>query len=102
MKQIIVQPTRITNRTSSLIDLFLTSKPELYLSGVIPVGFSDHCAIYGIRKLHRVKNSQPRVVVVRNYKNFDANLFKSDLSHVPWDILELDQTPDEAWVNSFL
>ena len=87
LKQIIVQPIRITNRTSSLIDLFLTSKPELYLSGVIPVGFSDHCAIYRIRKLHRVKTSQPRVVVVRNYKNFDANLFKSDLSHVPWDIL---------------
>ena len=83
------------NRTSSLIDLFLTSKPELYLSGVIPVGFSDHCAIYGIRKLHRVKTSQPRVVV-RNYKNLDANLFKNDLSHVPWGILELDQTLDEA------
>ena len=64
--------------------------------------FSDHCAIYRIRKLHRVKTSQLRVVVVRNYKNFDANLFKSDLSHVPWDILELDQTPNEAWEDLFL
>ena len=28
--------------------------PELYVSRVLPIGFSDHLAIYGIRKLHRL------------------------------------------------
>lgn len=100
LKQIITEPTRITDRSRTLIDLFPTSRPELYLSGVIPVGFPDHCAIFGVRKLHIVKLQPPRFVDIRNYKNFDPKLFRNDLSHIPWNILELNETTDGAW-NSF-
>ena len=103
LKQLITKPTRITEDSRTLIDLFLTSRPELYETSVIPVGYSDHCAIVGIRKLHRVKPLPPRLVDIRNYKNYDTALFKDDLQHVPWDIPEQDkafETPDEVW-NSF-
>ena len=103
LKQLITKPTRITEDSRTLIDLFLTSRPELYETSVIPVGYSDHCAIVGIRKLHRVKPPPPRLVDIRNYKNYDTALFKDDLQHVPWDIPEQDkafETPDEVW-NSF-
>ena len=73
---------------------------ELYISGVLPVGFSDHSAIFGVRKLHRVKRPPPKVIDVRNYKNYDSKLFREDLNHVPWDFIEMQEDPEEAW-NSF-
>ena len=82
-------------QSKTLIDLLLTSRPELYNnSSVIRVGFSDHFAVFGVRKLHRVKSIPPKIVEIRNYKNYDPTLFKTDLSYVP---LELELNPEEAW-----
>ena len=97
LKQLITDPTRITQSSRTLIDLFFTSKPELYVSGVLPIGFSDHSAIFGIRKLHRIPLPPPRIVEARNYKHYDPALFCEDLNSIPWDILELDNTPNDAW-----
>ena len=97
LKQLITDPTRITQNSRTLIDLFFTSKPELYVSGVLPIGFSDHSAIFGIRKLHRIPLPPPRIVEARNYKHYDPALFCEDLNSIPWDILELDQTANDAW-----
>ena len=44
LKQIITSFTKITQHSKTLIDLFFTSRPELYSSGVIQIGFSDHLA----------------------------------------------------------
>ena len=51
LKQIIKEPTRVTNNTSSLIDLFVTNNPQkLKTSGVIRIGISDHYVIYACTK----------------------------------------------------
>ena len=71
LKQLINQPTRITQTSRTLIDLIFCTMPELYVSGVLPIGFSDHLAIYGIRKLHRVPLSTTRMIEIRNYKHYD-------------------------------
>lgn len=49
LKQLINEPTRITQNSRTLIDLIFTSTSELYVSGVLPIGFSDHSAIFWIR-----------------------------------------------------
>ena len=50
MSQLITSPTRITECTSTTIDLILTTMPDLHLSSrVIPSTFSDHyivCLLY--------------------------------------------------------
>ncbi|CAB4008026.1 Hypothetical predicted protein, partial [Paramuricea clavata] len=97
LQQLIKKPTRVTEISSSLIDLIFTTKPELYRSGVFPVGFTDHFAIFGVRKLHRVKSLPPKFIRARNYKHFDTDLFKCDISHVPWDIIEMENDPEFAW-----
>jgi hypothetical protein len=51
-------------------------------------------------KLHRIKPIPSKTVEVRNYKNYDSELFKTDLSYVPWDILEMETNPEEE-CNSF-
>lgn len=48
LSQVIEQPTRITNTSSTLIDLMLTSNPEnVKVHGVVDTpGISDHCLIF--------------------------------------------------------
>lgn len=96
LKQLITEPTRITEHTRTQIDLFFTSRPELYVAGVLPVGFSDHSAIFGVRKLHRVPLPPPRIVTARNYRRYDPALFSESLNSIPWDKLDLEQNPNEA------
>ena len=49
--QLIDMPTRVTADSSTIIDLFFTTKPELFTRhGVIQTSISDHFMIYGIRK----------------------------------------------------
>ena len=95
-QQIITQPTRITEHSRTQIDLFFTSRPELYVAGVLQVGFSDHSAIFGVRKFYRVPLPPPRIVTARNYRRYDPALFSESLNNIPWDILDLEQNPDEA------
>ena len=41
------QPTRVTQFTSSLLDICVTSNPEhVILTDVVPLGVSDHNLIY--------------------------------------------------------
>jgi hypothetical protein len=45
-------PTRITDSTSSLLDVALVTNPEnISQSRVLHVGISDHSLIYACRKL---------------------------------------------------
>jgi len=83
LTQIISECTRITEHSRTLIDLFFATRPEFYCSAVTPVGFSDHCAIFGIRRLHGVKLPPPKTVKSRNYKHYDTGIFRADLNRVP-------------------
>ena len=46
LKQLIDKPTRITETTSSIIDLIFTNSNEILEYGSIPCGISDHNIIY--------------------------------------------------------
>ena len=51
LTEIIKETTRITKKTSSLIDLTLTNKPEYILfAGVLHLGLSNHSLAYAVRK----------------------------------------------------
>ena len=52
LTQLIDQPTRITEKTASLLDVALVNNPEkISHSGVLHVGISDHSLIYVCRKM---------------------------------------------------
>ena len=62
-------PTRITQETESLIDLFIsTSEEKVTKSGTYDTGIADHCLIYAVLKL-RQKKVSPRIKNVSNIKN---------------------------------
>ena len=58
MKQLINSPTRVTNISSSIIDLIYTSDERLHSgSGVLKTTISDHYSVYTIINLKSGKSS---------------------------------------------
>ena len=102
-RQLIKEPTRTTNRSSTLFDHFPTNKPEFITSsGTKTVGFSDHDLIFGMRKISGSKD--PKVINCRNTKNYTPDLFRKALTEASWDhILSLDDPHDisEKWLDQF-
>ena len=78
LTQIIDQPTRITESSSTLIDLILVKNPEKVVShGACAVpGVSDHHIIFMAYNIKKPK-FKPRKVTTRNFKNFDLEGFKA-------------------------
>ena len=97
LTQVINEPTRITETTSTLIDLILTNKPE-YIStvGVLHLGISDHSLVYAVRKFELPK-SRPTIKEVRDFKHFSESQFRADLLQVPWDTICYDD-PNTCWM----
>ena len=97
--QLITEATRITNRSRTLIDHYITSTPEkVNFSGVIHTGISDHSLIYGIRKLNSIENTHKKEnkIEVRNMKRFNKEHFNADLTH-PWEQIVLKPDTNSMW-----
>ena len=68
----------------------------IYPSGVTDIGISDHCLVYAIRKIC-IPKSNPKTVTSRCFRNFTPDSFRTDLSMVPWNLIEQEHNPDIAW-----
>ena len=100
LSQLITEGTRITNRSCTLIDHYVTSMPEkINLSGVIHTGISDHSLIYGIRKINPIISSRKKAkkIEVRNMKRFNQHHFNEDLLAQRWEQIVLQSDTDSMW-----
>ena len=80
----ILEPTRVTGDTKSLIDVALTGYQERFVtSGTLQLGVSDHYLIFVVRK-NKLPRPRPRFLEYRSLKNFDLAKFLSDLKEVSW------------------
>ena len=79
LEQLITSPTRTTEFSESLIDVVISSTPDLVQeSGVIETCISDHFSVYMVLNLKLPK--QPRsYITVRSFKNYNPMLFTADL-----------------------
>lgn len=82
MRQIITTPTRVTNTTSTLLDVILTSDHESHSNtGVHEISVSDHYMIYTLYKANTsVSAMKHRYITYRNFTKFNVNDFKRDLT----------------------
>ena len=90
--QLIASPTRVTDSSSSLIDVILTSQgKQVIKAGVIDCSISDHDIIL------RLKAPRPKVnyVKTRRFKNYNPDAFQYDMSFVPWSVLEIFNAVDD-------
>ena len=85
LTQLINDYTRVTETSSTIIDLAFVSRPEtISSSGVHSLGISDHNLIYVVRKIKRPK-SPPLIAKNRSFKNFSENDFVHTISRQNWD-----------------
>ena len=84
MKQLITQPTRVTEISKTLIDVIFASNPAIIVdSGIVETHFSDHYLVFAVLNL-RMPKPPAAYVVARSYKYYDRQCFLSDLNKIPW------------------
>ena len=86
-KQLITEPTRVTSKTSTLLDVLLTSEPECHVkSGVLKTAISDHNLIYSVIDVHSDYNEQIHTeITFRDYRNFNVEMFLNDVHNELYD-----------------
>ena len=100
LTQMVTSATRITDKSKTLIDLILVTRPEnvLYTGVCDAPGISDHCFTYCAYNLKRVK-FKPYVVKRRDFRNFDKVAFHQSIELEPWEnILCVDSVDDKVTV----
>ena len=98
LPQLITEPTRVTQYSSTLIDLCLTNSPDkISKSGVINIGISDHSAVYLTRKIAHLRFNMHKSVEVRQLKNFNEAEFLRDLRIFDWNRVTTHNNPNEMW-----
>ena len=100
LKQLINEPTRVTEFASTLIDLIFTNYPDrVGCSGVSHIAISDHSLVYAYRKLSSDLPSKGNSSIsYRNFRNFDLENFRNEISQQEWSFDE-SQDPNLAWSN---
>ena len=89
----IKKPARITENTSTIIDVLLTNSPEKVVrTDVITTNFSYHEMIGAIRKKCQHKY-QPKTIRSRNFRNYSKENVKIEIGYINFD-------PPFAYTNS--
>ena len=85
LTQLVNKPTRITDKSETLIDLILVTAPHnVKVSNVVDIpGISDHCLIYMAYAISR-KKYKPQFITRRDFRNFSEEDFCNDMEKAPW------------------
>lgn len=83
--QLINEPTRVTDVSSTLIDPIFINNAELVISSgtILADGISDHRMVFCDIKTLKCK-MKPKFVSFRCFKDFVLNDFLNDLYNLPW------------------
>ena len=102
LTQLVTQATRVTNNSSSLIDVILSSIPDCHVSNdVFKFSLSDHFMVFTCIKAQHDKNNH-RTIKYRCYKNFNGDAFINDvcndriLSNCV-DVCDIDCNVENVW-----
>lgn len=90
-------PTRITQNSSTLLDLFITNIDRARVkSGVISADISDHLPIY----LCFIKESRKHISNTRTFQPITENalsIFRQNVAEVNWDFIVEENNPEIAY-----
>ena len=96
LTQLIGEPTRVTNTTSTLIDHVYTNDDRTITScGVIQIGISDHYMTYISRKSGRNRRQDQATCTRRDWSKFNADCYQRDLAQTPWHVINKLADPDQ-------
>ena len=95
---LILQPTRVNARSSTLIDnIFINDLSVSSDGGNIVTSISDHfpqfCSLNIFKEPYKEKITQTK----RCYRNFNHDEFKNELLSIDWDLLFLNKRSEESF-----
>lgn len=105
LKPLILAPTRITNKSKTLIDnIFSNIVNENVISGNLTVSISDHLPQFFITFNNgQTKNKKTDEITFRDFSNFNGEQFINDLSKIPWkDLIKEDSNDPDLSLDIFL
>ena len=79
LDQLITEYTRVTDKSSTLIDLIFTNTPDrVVCSGVSHIGINDHSLVHAFRKVSIESTTNKHTIMrYRNFKNFNSDHFRT-------------------------
>ena len=97
LHQCVREPTRITNSSSTLIDIALVSNPSL-----VTACTSEDCIVsdhnFVIVDVHvKRERMKPKLVTFRRWKSIDFPAFHRELRSICWSPVLRCSNPDRAW-----
>ena len=95
LTQHVSSPTRVTEHSSTMIDLAISNSNFARDCSVADIGISDHSLVF-IRRERTKVNRQPRIIKTRSFKNFNQDLFLEDLGNLDWSRMMTSENVDEA------
>ena len=100
LKQLINEPKRVTESSSTLIDLIYTIYVDrVGCSGVSHIAISDHSLVYVYRKISSdLPSTGHSSISYRSFRNFDRENFRNEISQQDWSFNESEYL-NLAWSN---
>jgi len=96
LKQLVKSATRITEHSTTLIDIITSNNPtNIRETVVIPAAYSDHDMVGCIRKINHIKY-EPKLTTTRNYARYDHAAMSNDLKAINWDPVLKSKNVEEA------
>lgn len=101
LHQMVVDPTRVTSTSVTLIDHIYSTNPTSLINVIVPsYAPGDHypvsCTVNKFAKLIKDKPDSHFEIKYRNFKTFNDEMFLQDLSNQPFDIIQEINDPNEA------
>ncbi len=99
LTQLINNPTRVTETSSSIIDHVYTNRVDRICDVFVPfLSISDHYPICVTRKIHnkRPKNNTHSIITYRCFKKFVLAEFQNDLSLSQLHLIETEHDPNSS------
>ena len=82
--QLIKNSTRITELSSTLIDLIASNNPSSIAATIVyALSLSDHDMVGCIRKINNIRYPM-RTIHCRNFKNFNSQDLNNDIDEIDW------------------
>ena len=100
LKQLVNEPTRVTESSSTLRDLIYTNYTDrVGCCGVSHIAISDPSLVYVYRQISSDLPSKGQSSIsYRNFRNFDRENFRNEISQQDWSFNE-SEDPNLVWSN---
>ena len=85
----VTEPTRVTNNSSSLLDVLIASRPDQFKDvGILDITLSDHYRIYGVMNMLGTRHIKHRIITTRSWSEDAVDSFLADLETAPWSVID--------------